>query len=84
MGRPLTGEMHRAAGYGRRTSGADLGRKSDDSDGQLWSYAYTPGGAVMSPVITTTHTQPKPRAYAIPVVRPVPPRPAATGTAGTW
>jgi hypothetical protein len=38
----------------------------------------------MSPVTITTHTQPKPRAYEIPVVRPVPPRPAATGTAGTW
>jgi hypothetical protein len=38
----------------------------------------------MSPVTTTTHTLPKPRAYAIPVVRPVPPRPTGAGTAGTW
>ena len=42
----------------------------------------------MSP-ITTTHTTaasrpPKARAYAIPVVRPVPPRPTGAGTAGTW
>ena len=38
----------------------------------------------MSPVTTTTHTPPKPRAYAIPVVRPVPPRPAGAGTDATW
>jgi hypothetical protein len=38
----------------------------------------------MSPITTTTHTLPKPRAYAIPVVRPVPPRPTGAGTAATW
>jgi hypothetical protein len=38
----------------------------------------------MSPVTTTTHTAPKPRAYAIPVVRPVPPRPAGAGMDTTW
>jgi hypothetical protein len=27
---------------------------------------------------------PKPRAFVLPVVRPAPPRPAATGSAGTW
>jgi hypothetical protein len=42
----------------------------------------------MSPV-TTTHTplasRPhKPRAYCVPVVRPVPPRPAGTAAASTW
>jgi hypothetical protein len=38
----------------------------------------------MSPVTITTHTAPKPRAYAIPVVRPVPPRPTGTGADATW
>jgi hypothetical protein len=42
----------------------------------------------MSP-ITTTHTTiagrpPKPRAYVVPVVRPVPQRPVGAGSAGTW
>ena len=27
---------------------------------------------------------PKPRAFVLPVVRPAPPRPAATGTTATW
>jgi hypothetical protein len=27
---------------------------------------------------------PKPRAFVLPVVRPAPPPPAATGSAGTW
>jgi hypothetical protein len=27
---------------------------------------------------------PKPRAYVVPVVRPVPPRPAAVGSGATW
>jgi hypothetical protein len=42
-------------------------------------------------VFTTTTTQTtvagrqtKPRAFAIPVVRPVPPRPAGAGATGTW
>jgi hypothetical protein len=38
---------------------------------------------------TTTHNTiagrpPKPRAYVVPVVRPVPPRPTGLGSDGTW
>jgi hypothetical protein len=42
-------------------------------------------------VITSINTHstiagrsPKPRAYVVPVVRPVPPRPTGIGSDGTW
>jgi hypothetical protein len=41
----------------------------------------------MSHSTTTTRTssrRPRPRGYAIPVVRPVPPRPAGTAPDDTW
>jgi hypothetical protein len=42
---------------------------------------------VFHPTTTATAVNdrsPKPRAFVLPVVRPAPPRPTATGSAGTW
>ena len=42
----------------------------------------------MNPATTTHSTiagrSPKPRAFVVPVVRPVPPRPAGIGSDGIW
>jgi len=66
-----------------------MGRRSDESRPPKWSYGSETISEVIvfhptTPTTTIKGRSPKPRAFVLPVVRPAPPRPAATGSAGTW